>query len=262
MSGEKRGYRLQKDFGKLRMSELISANSAEEYEQQIARTLAASKAAFYEEEKARLISRTEFFLRQLSYIRKKWWVLQFLLLVLLWGILKNTDGGIYVQRCMGALAPVFVSLVMPELWKNREYHSEEIEGASYFNLQQVYAARMFAFGMVDLVLLGGFGTAALLSGRTTAEEMTVHFFLPMAVAGCICFRTLCSRFGGSMYFALALCLIWESVWLLLVVDGDVYEMVSGPAWLVIFFCCIWYLIYAVRKVWKSYGNKKRRALWN
>lgn len=250
MSGGRRGKRLRRDFGELWAAEPAAANSGAEWEGQIVRTLAASKAAFYEEEKARLLSRTEFFLWQVSYIRKRWWVLQFLLLTLLWGILKSADSGPYVQRCMGALAPVFICLVMPELWKNREYHSTEIEGASYFNLRQVYAARMFAFGMVDFVLLGAFGAAALLSGRTTAEEMAFHFFLPMAVTGCICFRTLCSRFGSSMYAALALCMIWESVWLLLVVDGEVYKMISGPARMGIFACCIWYLIYAIRKVWK------------
>lgn len=248
--GTKQNYgRLQRDFGRVHCNE--EAENGQEFEKQIRRTLTVSKSAFYESEKSRLLSRTEFLFWQISYIRKRWWGLQMLLLVLLWGLLKMSDGGEYVQRCMGALAPVFVILVMPELWKNRESGAVEVEIASYFDLRQVYAARMFAFGMFDLVLLSIFGIAALLTGRLGIGTMVVHFFLPMAVAGCICFRTLCSRFCSSMYPAIAFCLIWEGIWLLLVLDQEIYKMISMPAWSGIFICCVWYLGYAVHKAWKS-----------
>ena len=57
---------------------------------------------------------------------------------------------------MGILAPSFVILILPELWKNRSNGAMEVEGATFFSIKNIYAARMLLFGMVDVCLLSVF----------------------------------------------------------------------------------------------------------
>lgn len=81
---------------------------------------------------------------------KRWWVLQFMLLVALWIALSSIHDEIYIKRSMGVAAALFVILIIPELWKNRSCECMEIEAASYYSLKQVYAARMLLFGVTDV----------------------------------------------------------------------------------------------------------------
>lgn len=91
-------------------------------------TIRLSKNAFYRNEQKQTASYMEFLIQQGSYIRKRWWFLQFLTLILLWWIMYSAEGNYYVERSMGVLAPVFVILLIPEFWKNRSSGSEEVEG--------------------------------------------------------------------------------------------------------------------------------------
>lgn len=220
-------------------------------EAQLIKAVHASQQAFYEGEYGGVLTRTEFLFWQISYIKKRWWLLQALVLAALWGILYASGSGYYIQRGMGVLAPVFAVLLIPELWKNRTSDSMEIEGASYFNLQQIYAARMFAFGMVDVILLSVFCAAAVMTCRLPLDSMLVHFFLPLTVAASICYRTLCSRWCCSGYFAVILCLFWIAVWTLIVLDGNLYDKLSRPVWYAVLLAAAAYLFCAVSRAWKS-----------
>lgn len=217
-------------------------------EQQLMKAVAASRQAFYEGEYSGILTRAEFLFWQVSYIRKRWWLMQLLVLAALWGILYVSDSRFYMQRSMGVLAPVFVTLLIPELWKNRSSGSMEVEGASCFNLQQIYAARIFAFGLVDVFLLSIFCGAAVLTCHLPAEEMLVHFFLPLTVAAGICYRTLCSRWCFSGGLAVTLCLVWSAAWTILVLDGNLYNKLSQPIWTGILAIAVFYLLYALCRV--------------
>ena len=96
------------------------------------RTIEQSKKVFYAEEQKRILSGTEFLYTQLGYIRKRWWMLQALLLISLWSFLSCTREPFYVQRSMGVAGALFVILLIPELWKNRNCNSMEIEAAAYY----------------------------------------------------------------------------------------------------------------------------------
>lgn len=80
---------------------------------------------------------------------------------------------------MGTLAPLFVVLVLPELWKNRSSGALEIECTAYYSLRQIYAARMVLFGLVDLALLTLFFSAALLAGQATPAGPHHPFSAPV-----------------------------------------------------------------------------------
>ena len=74
-------------------------------------------------------------------------------LLILWMTMFLSDSSIYTRRCMGILAPSFVILILPELWKNRSNGAMEVEGATFFSIKNIYAARMLLFGMVDVCLV-------------------------------------------------------------------------------------------------------------
>ena len=63
------------------------------------RTIEQSKKVFYAEEQKRILSGTEFLYTQLGYIRKRWWMLQALLLISLWSFsfLYNSSRSTYSE---------------------------------------------------------------------------------------------------------------------------------------------------------------------
>ena len=75
--------------------------------------------AFHRREASRPLSQLEFLRQQNRFLHKRWWVLQAGVLGLLWWLLQISGSTAEVQRAMGTLAPLFVVLVLPELWKNR-----------------------------------------------------------------------------------------------------------------------------------------------
>ncbi|MDE7313330.1 MAG: hypothetical protein K2N87_17195 [Eubacterium sp.] len=200
------------------------------YENALQAVVRLSGEAFYEGEAMESLSCFEFLYLQSQWVRKRWWVMQGLLLAMLWYLLKNTDSSLDTQKYMGILAPFLAMLILPELWKNRSCQAVEVEGAAYYSLRQIYAARMFLFVIVDTVLFGTFVLAGICSGRIALQEMLAQFLLPYFVTCCICFRTLYSRRVHSEAFALLLCIAWCVAWMLLVLDEKIYSAVELPVW--------------------------------
>ncbi len=209
-----------------------------------------SKKAFCESETEHFLSYPEFIYQQGRYIHKRWWVLQGLILAALWWILQITESNIYIQRSMGIIASLFVILIVPEFWKNRSSASAEIECTAYYSLRQVYAARMIIFAAVDLLLLSSFFAAVSVTGRLTVGEILIQFFIPFNVTCCICFRTLCSTRLGSEYMALLFCMVWVAIWVLILLDENIYAAVSVPIWGGLLAASILYLGYSIRKMQK------------
>ena len=99
---------------KYRESVQVEAN-----EEKIQETIYKSKNAFFMAEQERMLSYHDFLWTQLRVIQKRWWVLQFMILVALWIALSSIHDEIYLKRSMGVVATLFVILIIPELWKNR-----------------------------------------------------------------------------------------------------------------------------------------------
>ena len=60
---------------------------------------------------------------------------------------------VYKRQGLSVLAALFVIFIIPELWKNIENKSMEIEKSSLFDLRGVYAAKLIAFGLIDTGIL-------------------------------------------------------------------------------------------------------------
>lgn len=219
-------------------------------------TIKQAGIAFCENEKESTLSRLEFLYQQSCYIRKHWWFLQGCILLFLWFLLDLTESSLLLQKSMGASAPLFAVLVLPELWKNRNANALEIECTACFSLRQIYGARIFLFALVDLLLLGLFALAAVLMGKISAGELIIQFFLPYLVSCCICFRTLYSPQITSEAFAILLCMAWGFLWIQLVLQENIYNLISLPLWLFMTAIAACYLGYCIRK-----GQKGCIAIW-
>lgn len=232
-------------------------------EEKILQTIEKSKESFYMLESQRHTSRLEFLFQQAGYIQKRWWIFQFLVLAGMWWILATTHSSLYIRRGMGMAAPLFVILIVPELWKNRASASMEIEGASYYSLRQIYAARMLAFAMADILLLSLFFLAAAFTVQLSVGEVIVQFFLPFNVACCICFYTLCIRGIRSEIFSVVLCMCWTILWIQVILKEEIYAAVSVPAWAGAVSLSVLCVILSMRSVWKNCENYwEVNALWN
>ena len=228
--------------------EIVQVGASEE---KIQETICKSKNAFFMAEQERMLSYHDFLWTQLCVIQKRWWVLQFMILVALWIALSSIHDEIYIKRSMGVVAALFVILIIPELWKNRSCECMEIEAASYYSLKQVYAARMLLFGVTDIFLITLFLGAASAGLHYELSELVVQFLFPLCVTACICFGILCSKYSFSETVAIFLCVIWSSAWLLVVLNETVYTMVTVPVLLVLLGVTILFLAFTIYRILKN-----------
>lgn len=204
-----------------------------------------SKMAFCESEAERILSGAEFLYQQSKWVKRRWWLLQGCILVVLYFLLEITKSDFFVRRYMGIAAPLFVIAVIPELWKNRSNCAIEIECSAYYSLRQIYTARMLLFALVDFVLLCSFFWLIVVNGKILIEEIVIQFFLPYIITCCICFRTLYSKKIHSEIFTLFLCIIWCGVWTQIVLNETIYRAISNPLWFLILAISIFYLGYCI-----------------
>lgn len=222
-------------------------------EEKVQETIRKSREAFFRSEETRMLSYGEFVRDQFRLIRKRWWVLQFLLLCLLGLFLVSGQGEFYIQRAMGICATLFVILIIPELWKNRTYQSMEIESAAYYSLRQIYAARMLLFGLADILLLSVFIGVTVSMLHVGMTEILIQFLLPMTVSACICFGTLCGRRMAEAG-TVTLCILWSSVWMFIVLNENIYTLLTVPVWLGLLVAALAYLGVLIYHALKRSGN--------
>ena len=62
---------------------------------------------------------------------------------------------------------------------------------------------------------------------------------------------LCSKYSFSETVAIILCVIWSAVWLFVVLNENVYTMVTIPVWLALLGATILFLILTVCRILKN-----------
>lgn len=231
---------------KYRESVQVEAN-----EEKIQETIYKSKNVFFMAEQERMLSYHDFLWTQLRVIQKRWWFFQFMILVALWIALSSIHDEIYLKRSMGVVATLFVILIIPELWKNRSCECMEIEATSYYSLKQVYATRMLLFGVTDIFLITVFLGVVSAGLHYELSELVVQFLFPLCVTACICFGILCSKHSFSETVAIVLCVIWSAVWLFIVLNENVYIMVTVPIWSALLGATILFIAFAIYRVLKN-----------
>ena len=200
-------------------------------EEKVMETIAISKAAFLSGESEKMTSPSEFLIIQSGLIQKRWWFLQGLLLAFVCLFLCHMETDYLIRRALGLAGPLFVILILPELWKNRNFDALEVECTTYYTIRSIYAARLTLFAGVDLLLLSAFFAVASVFAKITVWEMLIQFVLPFNVTCCICFRTLYAKRIRSEALAMLLCILWTGVWAMLIMSNSVYSAISVPMWI-------------------------------
>lgn len=200
-------------------------------EEKIVDTVNKSIEIFCLKEQEKMLTYREFLWIQFCVTQKKWWLLQMLLLTGMGFILSYNQEAFYVQRGLGIASVLFEILIIPELWKNRSNQCMEIESASYYSLRQIYSARIFLFGLVDVILVTAF--CLFLHGRLhiTLLSLLSQFLFPAVVTGCICFGMLCSKKNTSEAGSIALCILWSVIWWSVITNDKIYTLIKLPVWI-------------------------------
>lgn len=214
-------------------------------EQRIQETIKKSIDSFCSSEQDRLLNYWDFLWEQFKLIRKRWWIGQFLLLFVLWMALPSLQSNQFAQRTMGIIASLFVILIIPELWKNKTYQSMEIEGASYYSLRQIYAARMLIIGVVDITLITFFCGLSSIVWNITFAQLVVQFILPMVITSYICFCILSSKYSFRETFAITMCIVWSAIWAFIVMNEMIYALIAFPLWFAILGVVLLLLAYTI-----------------
>lgn len=126
----------------------------------------------------------------------------------------------------------------------------EIETAAYYSIRQIYSARMFLFGIVDVSLITLFCGAASITLRFALTELLIQFLFPMTVTACICFKILCGRHHFGEMFAVICSIAWCGLWLLIILNETIYKMIVFPVWAALFGLAMLYLCFAIYHTWK------------
>ncbi len=215
-------------------------------EEKIQETITACKEAYFQQEQNHLLNYWEFLWTQLQYTRKRWWALQAGLLAFAFWALPDTAEDFSRVRTVGVIGCLFVVLMIPELWRNRESNSVQVEAACLYSLRQVYAARITLFGIVDVALLTLFGFSL---GRLgfTLQDVLYQFLLPVTVTACICFSLLCGKRNWNETVSLAACLTWSAIWWLLLMNEGIYTRIVPAVWAALFAVAAALLVLAVRR---------------
>lgn len=193
------------------------------------------------------ISYFEFLYEQSKFIKKRWWVLQGCVLFLLWFLLKDSGAAENMGRTMGIFAASFAVLIIPEIWKNRRFSCTEIEGAAFYSLRQICAARILLFAIVDMVMITVFLVITYNTIQISAYRMITNFLLPFNVSGCICFRCLYSKWAETEYIAVLVSIVWSIIWSAIVTQDSIYNMIAESIWLGLVLLSFGYLIFCIRK---------------
>lgn len=228
----------------------------------ISETKEKAKQAFYVAESEEQISFAEFLMQQGKYIQKKWWICQFAVLLVMWMVVSKFGQTFYVKRMVGVGASMFAMFVIPELWKNRESGSIEIEGTCVYNMRQIVGARLLIFAFIDLILVSIFGCGCVASGQIMVREIVVQFLIPYLVTCCICFTCFYGRVR-TMISTVISSVIWCAIWSQIILYDRVYEMISLPVWYGLLVASIAYLAMCVCRGQQRLGEiGEVRMKWN
>ena len=200
-------------------------------EEKVMETIAVSKSAFLSGEAEQMVSPGEFLFLQSKLIQKRWWFLQGLLLTFVCLFLCHVEKDYLIRRALGLAGPLFTILLLPELWKNRNFDVMEVECTTYYTIRSIYVARLTLFAGVDLLLLSAFFAAASAIAKITLWEMLIQFVLPFNVTCCICFQTLYAKRIRSEALAMLLCILWTGIWAILIMSNAIYSVISVPMWI-------------------------------
>lgn len=120
-------------------------------EEKILETIQKSKEIMMEVQSEHTMSYGAFLFSQFRLIRKRWWMLQAALLIVTFFLMNYLDDSEYLMRTIGTSSVLFIVMIIPEFWRNKESDSLQIEATCLYSLRQIYSARVFLIGVADVL---------------------------------------------------------------------------------------------------------------
>lgn len=185
-------------------------------------------------EEEAILSYVEFFWVQVKLIQKRWWVFQGIILIVAGLLLEFSDASEHMQRGMSVAAALFVILILPEIWKNRETNSMEIEESSFYSLKQIYSVKILAFGLVDICMLTMFCFVITSTQHVPVYSLLTQLVFPLMVATGICFAILSSKKHFGEIVAIFTCIIVNGLWAVMITNGNIYDKITPILWNILF----------------------------
>ena len=139
-------------------SEISPSPDEQRIEQTIRQARAIMRKVEYTEENASFL---DFFLSQFSFIRKRVWLIQFVILLFCASLLTGKREAASTIGVMSTLTPLIFLTWTQELSRAFLYETAEVELSTRFTLRQAVISRITMIGLFDLlsVTLIGFLTA-------------------------------------------------------------------------------------------------------
>ncbi len=215
-------------------------------EEKILEAIQKSKEVLIEIQQENLMNYPEFLLSQFRLIRKRWWMTQLLLLMMTSFVMPYMQNQTYIMKTLGIIGVLFVVMVIPEFWRNKTNDSLQVEATCLFSLRQIYSARIFLIGIVDVFMLTLFLAIFCIYLRMQFMDVLVQFLFPIVVAAGICFSMLCSKFLNEVASILG-CFLWSVIWWSMVLNDYIYERITIPVWCALFAIAVVFLLRAVYK---------------
>ena len=230
-------------------------------EEKILETIQKSKEVMMEVQSEHTMSYGEFLFSQFRLIRKRWWMLQAALLIVTFFLMNYLDDSEYLMRTIGTSSVLFIVMIIPEFWRNKESDSLQIEATCLYSLRQIYSARVFLIGVADVFMITLFMLVCCVGMRMHFMDILVQFLFPMVVAAGICFAMLNSRALNEAASMLG-CFLWSVIWWMVTMNDFIYTKITFPVWSILFGLASCFLIGAVYKAihdcnrlcWTMEGN--------
>lgn len=192
---------------------------------------------------ANSISYMEFIYQQSFFIKKRWWILQALVLFIIWIMIKDIGEEFYTQRMLGLGSPIFAIFILPEMWRNITNSSIEIESASYYSLSKIYSARIVLFALVDIILI----TIFFILTDLPIEIFIINFLIPFNICCCISFKAL-SKTKNKKEYAVVGLVFWTAIWTMISSNNYIYNTIIIPIWVILLCLSFGYLLYSIKEV--------------
>lgn len=194
----------------------------------------------------------EFLTIQIRLMKKRWWILQSIVLFCASQWIVASENTNYSYRGLSILASLFVIFIIPELWKNVECKSIEIEMCSLFDLKRVYAAKLIACGLIDTFLLTLFCVIVTSMYDIMISDILKQFVFPIVISSTVCLMSFSNRKKYSEYITMVGCIFSNLIWIIIIMNEKFYSKLTPLIWIILFSICICLIIYSIRRtIYKS-----------
>ncbi|MCC0679487.1 hypothetical protein IC218_04340 [Clostridioides sp. ES-S-0005-03] len=198
----------------------------------------------------------DFFISQIGFIRKRTWIIQFLVLCTICALLFNTsrdNNSFYeILSLVSVAVPLFILTNIEEIAKVYNNSVLEIEFSTKNTLHKIIATRMIVFGVSDLLFM----CVILLLAKQIIDINTLYIIIYILVPFnlmCIgCLEIINRNRGKSTNYY---CMIYGTSLVLLIFmlgtfKNSIYQFESIEQWLIIFLVTSVILIHEIKKTWK------------